>query len=473
MTPRAVVVAAAAVVAIAGVLVLVFQGDPYRLRVELRTASGLQEGSPVKVGGVGVGKIGSLDLGHGDKVIAKLNLDDDDVKIDRGTRVRVVTSNLLGSKFIELRPGESGDRSPSGTLLPGNRVSYPVDLDEVVNTLDGDTRGRLQVLIDEAGTGLAGRRTDWNEMLRVLGPTLADADAVVAELTRDNESLARTVQTASGFVSRLSSERRQLSRLVEIAGATMRTTADRRVVLRRTLAEAPGALTQARGFLSDLHSTTEPLGPAARLLAVSGPPLAAALAELPAFQRAADPTLRRAATTAPALTKLSKGATPVLRRAQPTLETTARFAGTLAPVSRTLRVIIDDVLGLAEGWGRAIQTRDRMSHVFRGRAAVGVETFRSAIAQLTRLLAPKAGKRAKTPSRGTSERRPAPQPATPKLPDVPKLPQVPLLNDLKGRLPDVVPQAQELLDDLLPGTRRQSGGSRDTAKPLLDFLLKP
>jgi phospholipid/cholesterol/gamma-HCH transport system substrate-binding protein len=473
---RALITAALGTVAIVAAVILIGGDSPYRMAVQLSTANGLRDGSQVKIGGVGVGKIESLELGPGDAVIAKLALDHS-VRVGRGAAARVVTSNLLGSKFIELRPGDTRTPQPSGSVIPANRVSYPVDLDQVVNVLDGDTRARLQILIDEAGAGLTGRRADWSQTLRVLAPTLADADRVVATLTQDNNSLAHALATGSRFVSRLSGERRQLSRLVQVAGTAMRTTADRRRALARTLQDAPGTLTEARAFLADLQATAVPLGPAARALRDSAPALTATLAELPAFQRAADPTLRQASTTAPALTQLAQRATPVLREAVPTLSTVAQFSRTLAPVSKTLRVSIDDTLGLVEGWGRAIQTRDRLGHVFRGRAAVGVETFRSAIAKLAELLHPRQAKRHATPERSlpTPAKTPNAPAIKPKLPDLPKLPKLPRLHDLTQQLPSQLTKtAESVLGDLLGRSPARGSAPRgDEMKRVLHFLLAP
>jgi ABC-type transporter Mla subunit MlaD len=343
----------------------------------------------------------------------------------------------------------------------------------VVDVLDGDTRARLQVLINEAGTGLTGRRSDWNETLRLLGPSLADADRLVAALVRDNSSLATTVAAGSRFIERLSAERRPLSRLVDVVGATMRTTAQRRDALRLTLQKAPSALLQADRFLDDLRRTTAPLGPAARALRATAPTLSSTLARLPGFQRAAKPTLAQASRTAPALQRLGRRATPVLRRAVPTLQTTADVLGTSQPVTKTLRVSIDDVLGMLEGWGRAIQTRDRLGHVFRGRAAIGAETFRVAISKLASAMSP-------PPRKGSRPSKPPPaapnaapdQRLKPGLPDVVESPpKVPALNDLKQLTRPVGRQIGRTLEGLQGGRRQESGSS--AGDPLLDFLLKP
>jgi hypothetical protein len=260
-------------------------------------------------------------------------------------------------------------------------------------------------------------------------------------------------------------QRKQLSRLVQVAGDTMRTTARHRIQLRRTIQDAPGTLVQARAFLADLEATTRPLGPAAQALRATAPALTTTLAQLPAFQRAAEPTLSQASATAPSLTRLARRATPVLRQAVPTLKTTADVLETAVPVTKTLRVSTDDLLGMLEGWGRAIQTRDRLGHVFRGRAAVGLETFRSAIARLTDALAPKVVTRRDL--RPESHAAPDGNVQAPgnQLPD-PKS----VVNGLTKRLPSEVKGAVQNL---------VQGGSHDASKPttgidrLLDYLFKP
>ena len=113
------------------------QPKPYKVRLQLTTANGLRKGSPVKVGGVAVGTIKSFKLGPGDYPVAEANLDPDKAHVGRGASARIVTTNLLGSKVVQLEPGKG--RLPSGTLIPRSRVQAPVDLDEVLDVLEVQT----------------------------------------------------------------------------------------------------------------------------------------------------------------------------------------------------------------------------------------------------------------------------------------------------------------------------------------------
>jgi len=471
MSPRAIAGAlmAAAVVVLT---VVVFAGgdDRYRVNVELSTANGLREGSEVKVDGVAAGKVHELRLGRGDAVIAELDLDPDDGPIGPGARAEVVTSNLLGSRYVRIDPGDTSRPQASGATIPVSRTDYPVDLDQVLDTLDADTRARLGVLINEAGTALTGRQADFSATLRLLHPSLREGAITLSRLRSDNDSLAATVRRASSFVARLDDERKQLSRAVAEAGTTMQVTADHRADLEKTLQRSPGTLAEAQRFLAELEDVTKPLGPAARAISAAAAPLADVVEQLPAFQRAADPTLVRAAAVAPSLTRLARGATPVLRRAEPAVKTTADFAATLEPVSRLLRVSIDDSLGFLEGWARSIQVRDQLGHVFRGRAAIPVDTFRNAIIRLAAEARPR--RKAGGAKGGRPERKVLPKVPDALLPRPPGAGGKPKLPSLKVPAIDLAP-AEKVVEDLLGAVTGRQPKSDKAPSSILDDLLEP
>jgi virulence factor Mce-like protein len=382
VTAAAKVLAAIAAAAVAVAIVVIgSDGSPYKVRLELTNADGLRNGSQVKVGGVPVGTVSSLHLGSGDVV-------DVDVELDSGhhvggdTTAEIVPSNLLGSTFVQLVPGRAPATEPSGSVIPSSRVTYPVQLDQVLNVLDADTRTRLGILINEAGIAVTGRRADFNQLLLLL-PTDFNAGArMLGKVVSDNRTLASLIQHGDQLLARLTPQRDQLSQLVRTAGQTMQATKARRAELLRTLALAPDTLLSAQRFLAELRATALPLGPAARAITATAPELTATLSVLPAFQQAAAPALGEAVGVAPLLTRLGAQATPVVVRAAPTVAALSTFAGAAGPAFGALNVSIDDALGLVEGWARSIQGRDHIGHVFHGRALLGPEFARSLISQV-------------------------------------------------------------------------------------------
>jgi virulence factor Mce-like protein len=454
--------AALVVVALAGIL-LTRGSDPYRVSLQLPTAAGLREGADVKVGGAVVGTVASLELGDGDAVRARLDLRDG-ARIGPDAAAAVKASNLLGDKYLALEPGDLGDPEASGAVIPAARVSFPVELDQILNVLDPQTRVRLAVLLDQAGRAVMGRREDVGQTLAVLGPGLGRVQSLVEDLHADNAALRDTLTTADRWARRFASEREALGQMVDTAAGTMSTVATEHDDLRATLARAPGTLRTARGFLSDLERTTVPLGPAARAITATAPALVDTLDELPAFRRAAQPALASATDVAPALTTLAERATPVLRRAVPAVRSVRGLAEALPPFTRGLDASVDGIMSLMHGWSRAVQTRDGAGHVFRGDFIFGPELLRHALNQLANQGRRAAGPRDRSKAPAPTAQRPAPAAATPTPAATPApLPKLP------GQLGPLLDQVTQGLGQL---TKPQAGAT-DPVTPLLDFLLKP
>jgi hypothetical protein len=128
----------------------------------------------------------------------------------------------------------------------------------------------------------------------------------------------------------------------------------------------------------------------------------------------------------PQLRRLARGATPVVRRLVPAGRQLATFARASDPATSVLDHGIGDLLGMAEGWARAIQSRDAIGHYFRlgGQLSPRVESDLA-----NAFIDPPASRRRK---RGRHRDRPAAlqTPAVPNrhAPDGPRLPlpKVPL-----------------------------------------------
>lgn len=434
-------------VALVGLLVVRGGGDDRRVRVDMTEAAGLREGADVKVGGARVGSVESITLGRGDVVHAELALDG--TNVGAGASAAVRANNLLGDKYLDLRPG---DLARPRSTIPANRVSAPVELDQILDVLSPDTRVRLSVLLDQAGIAVTGRESDIGKTLAVFGPGLDRVDRLVSELHSDNAALRSALTSADGWAATFARERTPLGRMVDTAAGAVTTVADRRQALRATLARAPGTLTAARAFLADLERTTVPLGPAARALTATAPRLSQTLAAVPAFEKAASPTLRTATSVAPDLTRLATKATPAVRRAVPAVAALRDFSERLDPLTDALDPGLDGLMSLLQGWARAVQTRDGAGHVFRGDFIFGPELLQQALTQFS---TPARRKTRKRKDRAKAPATPAPAPkAAPTA--APRVPVVkPLIDQVQQALPAPV---------------------RDATKPtqdLLDFLLKP
>ena len=199
------------ILAIAGVLVaasalMVFatgasdDGGTYRVRAIFMSAFSVIPGEDVKIAGVKVGKIESLDVTPDHKAAVVLRIDRpgfDDFRADAECTIR--PQSLIGERFVECTPTqprpENAQPAPKlrkiekgpgkgQYLLPVSQTSKPVDLDLVNNTLRLPYRERLAIILNELGTGLAGRGGDLRQAVINANPALKETDEVLAILAR-------------------------------------------------------------------------------------------------------------------------------------------------------------------------------------------------------------------------------------------------------------------------------------------------
>ena len=160
-------------------------------------------GEDVKVAGVKVGKIDSLDVTPDFKAAVVLDITEpgyQDFRRDASCIVR--PQSLIGERFVECKPTQAraADAEPppelqqierrrrarASTCCRSTNTSQTVDLDLIGNIMREPERERLSLILNELGTGLAGRGEDLNEVIRRADPALQETDQVLEILASQN-----------------------------------------------------------------------------------------------------------------------------------------------------------------------------------------------------------------------------------------------------------------------------------------------
>ena len=103
--------------------------------------------------------------------------------------------------MIEDGPGE-GQR-----LLPVENTSQTVDIDLIGNTMRAPERERLSLILNELGTGVAGRGRDLNEVIRRANPALRETDKVLEILAEQNTVLEQLAVNSDTVLAPLARDR--------------------------------------------------------------------------------------------------------------------------------------------------------------------------------------------------------------------------------------------------------------------------
>ena len=180
----------------AGMLGNVFGNHGYTVTAYFLSAEGLTQENDVVINGARVGKVLSVGIAPdsgpsqgGAQVV--MAIDGPSAPLHRGTRATIRPKGLLGNPFVELTAGPaSGAAIPSGGALPIQDTASPVDLDQVMDLFDPQTRTRIQTLTREGGTALANRGSDLNLFLAALPGITQDTATVTDRIASQDQQLS-------------------------------------------------------------------------------------------------------------------------------------------------------------------------------------------------------------------------------------------------------------------------------------------
>jgi ABC-type transporter Mla subunit MlaD len=127
--------------------------DPYELNALFRDAKNLQSGAPVRVAGVEVGKVASVESIDGAARVT-MELSDEALPLHEDAQLEVRPRILLeGNFFVDLQPGSpSADELDDGETVGVTQTTTAVTLPDILDVLNTDVRSDLQSLLHEYGT---------------------------------------------------------------------------------------------------------------------------------------------------------------------------------------------------------------------------------------------------------------------------------------------------------------------------------
>jgi phospholipid/cholesterol/gamma-HCH transport system substrate-binding protein len=289
-----------AVAALIGAAVLValllFGGDGgYRVTAVFDNAGQLVKGNEVKVGGRSVGTVEKIGLNDRSQAVIELKVEDDLAPLHAGTEATIRATSLSGiaNRFVALQPGpNNAPEIADGGRIGVDETTAPVDLDELFNTFDPETRKGLQQLIKGQAAYYGGRSKQANAALKYLDPALSSTSRLTRELVYDDGVFERFLLDTSRVMRAIAQRRDDLSSLVGNANTTAAAIGDESASLARALDVLPGTVRKANTTFVNLRSTLDDLDP---LVAASKPAtveLAPFLRRLRPLVADSEPTIR-------------------------------------------------------------------------------------------------------------------------------------------------------------------------------------
>jgi phospholipid/cholesterol/gamma-HCH transport system substrate-binding protein len=348
------VLAVFAVLVAAGALAFVAMGaksdggGAYKVRAIFDNAGFVIPGEDVKVAGVKVGTIDSLDVTKDDKAAVVLNITDpgfQDFRKDASCIVR--PQSLIGERFVDCnltqtRAAGAPLPPPLPTIQKGpgkgqrylsvQHTSKTVDIDLIGDIAREPERERLSLILNELGTGVAGRGKDLRSVIRRADPALKEVDNLLGVLATQNKTLEQLAVNSDTVLAPLARDRVKVASAIANSSKVAAATASRRGDLEADIQRLPAFLGQLKPTMTRLGALSDEMTPVLNDLDSVAPQVNRLIVQLGPFSQAATPALQTLGDAADVGTPAVIAARPVIAKLRSLASVARPVGGTLAKV---------------------------------------------------------------------------------------------------------------------------------------------
>jgi phospholipid/cholesterol/gamma-HCH transport system substrate-binding protein len=293
---RLLAVAALIAVALLVTVVLLGGGDGHKYKLLFQTGGQLVKGNEVLIGGSRAGSIEDIRLTEDNQAEMTVSLDQ---VLHEGTTAVIRRSGLSGvaNHYISITPGPNNRPAlEDGTTLTGADTTTPVDLDQLFDTFDGETRKGLRQFIQGFNDTYVGKGVEARKTYKYFAPSLNATDRVLRELNRDQGVLTDFIVNSSRVFTAVSERSDDLTGLISNSNQALGSIAEQNRSFDQALGVLPGTLRQANTTFVNLRAALDDLDPLVNTSKV-------ATRDLAPFLRKAQPVLHR---SVPVFTDLRK-----------------------------------------------------------------------------------------------------------------------------------------------------------------------
>ncbi|KRB80126.1 hypothetical protein ASE01_01075 [Nocardioides sp. Root190] len=338
------------------------------------SASPLIEGNDVKVSGVTVGKVESIEVRDG-KALVGMSLDDSALPLHDDAQATIRPLSLLGERFVELDRGTpDAPVLASGGSIPVENTSSAVDIDQVLNALDEPTGQALAALLTSVGNGMSGRGDKVDGAIKALKPALQDTDKLVKVLDGQRKVLAEMVTELQPVVSAVGTENgKKLDRLLDATDGLLSSTAAKQAELDATLVALPGTLSSGQSTLKALRGAAAATTPTLANLRPTTDVLIELSKELSAFAAVGEPAMADLEPVLQRARTLLKAAGPLAQSLNKSSPDVLGAARGLEPLGTKLISNLRNVLDFAKFWALTTNNKDGLSNYFRSLEIVNTD----------------------------------------------------------------------------------------------------
>jgi ABC-type transporter Mla subunit MlaD len=270
--------------------------DSHTYTIELDNAFGIVTGSEVRIAGVTQGEVTDLDVNDQKRALVSVEVAGPLSQLGADTECSSEPQSLIAEYFIDCQPkGEPIPTEEEGSTtepnIPVEQTTQTVQADLVQNTLREPFKRRLQLIINEFGTALAGNPQNLNDAVRRGAPALRQLEEAL-DILGDQNTIIRDLNADSDrIMARLAERRGDVVKFIKEARDTAAASAERREDLAADFDLLDDFLAELRPTMVELGDLAQAQTPLLVDLRAAAPQLNELAVSLPAFNEATDVSL--------------------------------------------------------------------------------------------------------------------------------------------------------------------------------------
>jgi phospholipid/cholesterol/gamma-HCH transport system substrate-binding protein len=230
-------------------------GQSKTIKIVFDNAFGLTSGGDLKIGGVKAGSTTGFSVtnGYPPKAIVTAKVTQPGfTSFRKDASCRIRPQSLIGEYYVDCQPGTSKQLLPNNTV-PVSQTQSTIPQDLLQDVMRRPYRERLRLIINELGTGLAGRPQDLNAVIRRADPGLQQTSRVLKILGNQNQVIQNFIVNSDTVMRQLEAKKQDVARFIVEADNISKTTASRSRAFQAQWQKLPS-------FLAGLQPTMQKLG---------------------------------------------------------------------------------------------------------------------------------------------------------------------------------------------------------------------
>ena len=240
---------------------LVTRSSSYSYRLDFTDAGQLVTGDLVRIGGTQAGTVNSITLTRNGLAQIGVSIDSGFGPLRRGTTATIRSPGLtsVASRYIDISPAPSFQPAlADDAVLPTTDTSGIVDIDELFDALNANTREGLRRLIRGFGAWYQGKSAQANLTSRYFPPALVSYTKLFSQIDASTPQLDEFLGQTSKALGEIDAHAPQLTDLITQTRVTTEALSSDNQSLSQALVNLPDALRNGSATFTRLRTRTLP-----------------------------------------------------------------------------------------------------------------------------------------------------------------------------------------------------------------------